>query len=155
MDNLIYHQLKLLEGQYFSYSLSMAGRWLNYKLEKVEPGYIEASIEVREEMTNPVKNIHGGIIALLCDEIAGLAFYSQGKQHFYTTVNLAVDYLYSASIGSKVTAIGRVMRSGKKIANVECHVYDEQKQLIAHAKSNLVNTEKDIFDLTIHHSSKS
>jgi acyl-coenzyme A thioesterase 13 len=152
MDNQIYVQLKKLEGEFFTYSQSMAGRWLNYKLLMVKPGYIEASIEVRKEMTNPSQNLHGGMIAMISDELCGLAFYSLGYKTFYTTVNLTVDYLYSAPIGSTVIAKANVMRSGKKIANIECYIYDVDDNIIAHAKSNLVNTDKEVFNLTVHHS---
>ena len=151
-DNKIFRELKKLEGEYFTYSLSMAGRWLNYKLIKVEPGHITAEILVREEMTNPVKMLHGGMISMICDELCGLALYSKGGHSFYTTVNLAVDYLYSAPLGSIVTVKSNVIRHGKKIANTECYLYDEQNNIIAHAKSNLVNTDKEIFNLTVHHS---
>jgi uncharacterized protein (TIGR00369 family) len=152
MENHIYHQLKQLEGEYFQYSLSMAGRWLNYKLLRIEPGEIEASIEVRMDMTNPSKNLHGGMIGMICDELCGLAFYSLGYETFYTTVNLSIDYLYSAPLGSVVVAKSKVVRSGKKIANTECYIYDSEDRIIAHATSNLVNTEHEIFNLTVHHS---
>ena len=148
----LYKALKSLEGEYFKYSLSMAGRWLNYKLVEVSPGAITAEVEVREEMTNPVKMLHGGMIAMICDELCGLALYSKGGNTFYTTINLAVDYLYSAPLGSKVTVKSSVLRHGKKIANTECYLYDEHEHIIAHAKSNLVNTDKEIFNLTVHHS---
>lgn len=150
-DNL-FEELKKLEGEFFRYSLSMAGRWLHYRLLTVEPGLVSASVEVREEMTNPVKMLHGGMVAMICDELCGLALYSLGGHTFYTTVNLSVDYLYSAPLGSHVRAEARVLRNGKKIANTECFLYDAQARLIAHAKSNLVNTDKEIFNLTVHHS---
>lgn len=152
MSNHLFEELKKLEGEYFRYSLSMAGRWLNYRLLTVEPGVVSASVEVREEMTNPMKMLHGGMIAMICDELCGLAFYSLGGHTFYTTVNLSVDYLYSAPLGSHVRVQARVVRHGKKIANTECFLYDAGGQLIAHAKSNLVNTDKEIFNLTVQHS---
>ena len=152
MSNPIFDALKKLEGEYFKYSLSMAGRWLNYKLIHVEHGSIVAEIEVRDDMTNPVKMLHGGMIAMICDELCGLALYSKAGDTFYTTVNLSVDYLYSAPLGSKVIVKSRVIRHGKKIANTECYLYDEHENIIAHAKSNLVNTDKEIFNLTVHHS---
>lgn len=152
MKNLIYYQLKQLEGTFFTNSKSKAGKWLNYKLLKVEEGSIEASILVREEMTNPNDMLHGGMIAMIMDELCGLAFYSLGKPYYYTTVNLTIDYLYSAPVTSTVIAKSKVLRSGKKIANVECYIYDMQDNIIAHAKSNLVNTEKKVFELSTDHS---
>lgn len=151
-NNKLYRDLKKLEGEYFTHSLSQAGRWLNYKLIKIEPGNIEAEIEIRKEMTNPVQMLHGGMIAMICDELCGLALYSKGGNTFYTTVNLAVDYLYSAPIDSKIRIKSNVLRHGKKIANTECLIYDMNENIIAHAKSNLVNTDKEIFNLTVLHS---
>lgn len=149
MKNQILYQLKQYEGHYFTHTKSNAGKWLHYKLLKVEEGCIEASILVREDMTNPNHMLHGGMIAMIMDELCGLAFYSIGNPAYYTTVNLSIDYLYSAPVGTIVIAKSTVMRSGKKIANVECYIYDENKHIIAHGKSNLVNTEKKVFELSV------
>ncbi|HPI55492.1 MAG TPA: PaaI family thioesterase, partial [Chitinophagaceae bacterium] len=72
-----------------------------------------------------------------------------GQAHFYTTVNLSIDYLYSAPMGTTVKAVGRVVRWGKKIANTECYIYDEEGRIISHATSNLVNTGKEVFEITM------
>jgi uncharacterized protein (TIGR00369 family) len=151
MENEIHYQLKQLEGQYFTDTNSKAGRWLHYKLLEVKQGEITATVKVREDMTNPNQMLHGGMIAMIMDELCGLAFYSLGTGYYYTTVNLSIDYLYSARVDSTVTVHSKVMRSGKKIANVECTIYDEDKKIIAHGKSNLVNTEKKVFKLRPHH----
>ncbi len=147
MKKGIYHQLKQLEGEYFTNTLSNAGKWLNYKLVSILEGKVEVSILVREDMANPNNMLHGGMIGMISDEICGLALYSIGQANFYTTVNLSIDYLFSAAVGSTVTAKGSVLRHGKKIANVECYIYDEAGNVISHAKSNLVNTGKEVFDL--------
>ncbi len=152
MKNQIHYKLKQFEGQHFTNSNSKAGRWLNYKLLKVDEGAIDASILVREDMTNPNNMLHGGMIAMIMDELCGLAFYSLGGGYYYTTVNLTIDYLYSAPLNTTVIAKSRVMRSGKKIANVECYIYDANNNIIAHAKTNLVNTEKKVFELSDNHS---
>ncbi len=148
MENEHYKKIKALEGQYFTDTLSKAGRWLHYKILRVEEGYLEASIHVREEFTNPSENLHGGMIAMIADELLGLSFYTLGKDTFYTTVNLHVDYLYAVPSGSLLTIKSRVVRSGKRMANVECHMYDPQDNLIAHATTNLLNTGNKIFNLT-------
>ncbi|MCC7028878.1 MAG: PaaI family thioesterase [Chitinophagaceae bacterium] len=151
MENQIHYQLKQLEGQYFSNTNSRAGKWLNYKLLEVKQGEIRASVLVREDMTNPNHMLHGGMIAMIMDELCGLAFYSLGTGYYYTTVNLSVDYLDSAPVNTTVEVHSKVMRSGKKIANVECTVFNDEGKIIAHGKSNLVNTEKKVFELRTHH----
>ena len=86
---------------------------------------------------------------MICDEICGLAFYSTNSETIYTTINLSIDYLYSAPIGTTVFAVGKVIRKGKKVANTECTIYDENRTIIVHAKSNLLNTEKPTFELVL------
>lgn len=140
-------KLKQLEGQYFTHTRSKAGKWLNYKLIKADDGVIEATLIIREEMTNPNGMLHGGMIGMICDELCGLAFYTKGYPTFYTTVNLSIDFLYSAPVNTPILAKASVLRSGKKIANTECTLFDEQGNIIAHATSNLVNTEKTVFDI--------
>ena len=149
MKNQRYHHLKALEGQYFTESRSAAGRWLHYKLLKVEPGKVEASIKVRKEFTNPSGQLHGGVISLICDELCGLSFYSLGHETFYTTVSLNINYLYGVPEGSTVRIVASVIRSGKRMANVECYLYNEDDVAVAHATTNLLNSGGKIFNFTM------
>ncbi len=139
--------IKKYEGKHFDNSLSQAGLWLKYKLEKVEMGYVEVSMIIRPEMGNPMKQLHGGMMSMLIDEISGLSFYTLNKDTFYTTVNLHVDFLYSVSVGETIFAKAKVLRAGKKIANVDCTIYNSKGEVLAHSTTNLVNTEKEIFNL--------
>ena len=111
MQNNNYKNLKAIEGQYCTQSISEAGKWLNYKLLLVEPGYIEASIIIRDDMTNSSKQIHGGMIAMISDELCGLSLYSLGHDTFYTTVSLNINYLFSAPVGINLLIKARVIRS--------------------------------------------
>lgn len=147
MHNQVLDRLKHLEGNFFTHTRSQAGKWLNYKLTKVTEGEVEVELQVREEMTNPNGMLHGGMIGMICDEMCGLAFYTMGKATFYTTVNLSIDFLYGAHMHSYVRCVARVIRSGKKIANTECIIYNEDGEVIAKACSNLLNTDKPVFDL--------
>jgi len=152
MENHLLLELKKLKGQVFTNTNSMAGKWLNYTLVSVESGIVEASIPVRPEMTNPNGMLHGGMISMISDELCGLAFYSLGYPTYYTTVNLIIDYLYSAPVHTTVIAKAIVIRSGKRIANIECIIYDQENRIISRATSNLVNTDKEVFKLSISNS---
>ena len=143
-----YNKLTNMIGKHFDTSASPAGRWLHYKILATEPGLVEASIFIRDEMTNPSNQLHGGMFALIADELCGLAYYSLGLDTFYTTLNLHLNYLYSANAGSTLFIKAQVIRSGKKIGHVSCEMYDEENKLLATASTNLVNTNKEIFQLT-------
>jgi uncharacterized protein (TIGR00369 family) len=149
MDNPSFLKLKAFEGEYFTHSRSAAGRWLHYKLLNLSPGEINVSVLVRHEMTNPSGLLHGGMIGLICDEICGLCFYTMGKETFYTTVSLNINYLFSANEGEIINVHSKVLRCGKRMANVECYLYNTQGILIAHATTNLMNSGGKIFDLSM------
>ena len=117
-------------------------RWLNPTILKVEKGYLEFSYVVSEDMTNPLKILHGGTTAAIIDDIAGATVFTLDKSHLYTTVNLAIDYFSKAEIGDIIIGIGSVIKAGDKIINVQCEVWNEDKsRMIARGYSNLIKSE--------------
>lgn len=121
---------------------SPLAKWLNGTLLAVEKGSLTAEYTVREEMCNPARILHGGIAAAIMDDLMGATVFSLGVSTFFTSVNLNVDYLYSAPLGAKVIAKTEVIRAGKKVIHIECQIFDEQQNIIAKATSNLVATSK-------------
>lgn len=128
------------EGKVVSDSRSPAGNWLQYTLESIDKGTATISLEVKKDMTNPYGNIHGGMMAMLMDEVIGLAVVSLDTKNFYTSLNLNVDFLYAIKGGERLKAISKVVRAGKKIIHVTCDVYDMNNTLLGKASSNLIVT---------------
>lgn len=128
------------EGREVNDSRSPAGNWLRFTLEHIEKGSAVLTTEVREEMTNPYGNIHGGMMSLVIDEAIGWAIVSLDTELHYTSLTLNVDFLYAIKAGDRLRAESKVMRSGKKIICVECHVYDMEGKILARGNSNLIVT---------------
>ena len=128
------------EGKEVRDSRSPAGNWLGIHLEKIEKGEAILNIMVRHEMTNPYGNIHGGMMSLVIDEAIGWAVVSLDTDNHYTSLTLSVDFLYALKAGERLRAKSQVMRVGKKIINVECHVYDLNDRILARGSSNLIVT---------------
>ena len=80
---------------------------------------IEIEYQVKEEMVNPARILHGGIAATMLDDIIGMTVFMMGNGVFYSTVNLSVDYLFSARLGETVRVKSKIVRMGKKIAHAE------------------------------------
>jgi uncharacterized protein (TIGR00369 family) len=96
-------------------------------------GRSEATWAPSAEWGNPVGNVHGGYIAVLVDDVAGMALMSligSGAP----TVSLQVDYLNQMPLGRTYTARGEVIRAGKATAIVDVHVYDVDDLLVARGK---------------------
>ncbi len=128
------------EGKEVKDSRSEAGNWLGITLEEIQKGHAVISAEVRKEMTNPYGNIHGGMMSLVIDEAIGWAVVSLDAEQHYTSLTLNVDFLYAIKQGERLRAESQVLRMGKKIINVECHVYDMKGNVLARANSNLIVT---------------
>ena len=140
MSNPIIEYLKNEINKPITKSISPSSLWLKGTLLEVEKGYCSISYKIRKEMTNPVGTIQGGVMAALIDDTMGLAFYTLFQQQMFTTTNLNVNFLFGAKEGETVTVKAQVVRIGKKIANIECKVYNEKGDIITTSTSNLVVT---------------
>ena len=123
-------------GKVIKQTPSPVGMWLKPVLIAVEEGSLTAEIVVREEMTNPMGTLHGGMIALIADEVIGAGIATLELPDFYPSVNLYTDFLNSAKKGEVVTATTEIIRKGKNIINTECRIYNAANKLIAKAHSN-------------------
>src|SRR4051812_17848213 len=95
-------------------SRSPTGNWLGLTLEHAEKGEVSLSLVIKEDMTNPYGNIHGGMMSAFIDETIGWAVVSLDTEHHYTSLNLVVDFLYAAKSGEQIIATSKVIRHGKK-----------------------------------------
>ena len=79
-------------------------------------------------------------MSLVIDEAIGWAVVSLDADQHYTSLTLNVDFLFAIKEGERLRAESKVLRVGKKIVNVECHVYDLNGKILARANSNLIAT---------------
>lgn len=139
-----FEEIKKLVGSEFTDSRSPAGNWLKPRIERFEKGKAAISVIVREEMCNPYRHIHGGMMSLLVDEAIGWAVVSLSTEQHYTSISLNVDFLYAAAEGERITAYAKIIRHGKKIINATVEVFNDQKEIICRASSNLAATNMKI-----------
>ncbi len=111
--------------------------WLNGELVTVSEGKAEIKFPIRDDMLNPAGILHGGVIAGMMDEVAGIGVYTLQKEYFYTSLNLNVDFLRPASSRSDVYVKSTVLRHGKRIIHVEVNLLQDN-ELKAKASSNLI-----------------
>jgi uncharacterized protein (TIGR00369 family) len=136
--------LQRYQGKRITDSRSPAGNWLGATLLHAERGKVQLSILIRHDMVNPYGNIHGGMMSAFIDESIGWAVVSLDAEYHYTSLNLAVDFLYAAKEGETMIATATVVREGKKIIHAECAVHNAEGTLLAKASSNLINTSMQI-----------
>ncbi len=123
-------------GQTTALSPSPYARWVNGTLRAVDWGEVTIEITVREEMTNPLGTLHGGVIAGVMDEFVGMACASAGVGPF-ASINLTVDFLRSTPKGHTVFVKAKIVRVGRHIVYATCTVEDAEGKLLANGSSNL------------------
>ena len=121
-------------------SLSLITNWLNGTPVKAEKGLVIIKYTVRKEMTNYQGVLHGGVSAMIMDDMCGMiCMLSSTDEQVYSTVSLSVDYLKGAKVGDEITATARIVKLGRTIANVEAFIENAEGQIMIRASSNLVN----------------
>lgn len=121
-------------------SPSPVGRWLDGVLKSVDDSSMQAEFIVRADMTNPMGILHGGVAAMMMDEVCGMLVFSLGREYAYTSVNLNCDFLNRASIGEKLVCRAVVIREGRNIVHCEVSITNSTGVLVAKSATNLIQT---------------
>jgi acyl-CoA thioesterase len=97
---------------------------LGVRVDRFGDGAGQCSLEIREEMLNMHRAVHGGVIYSLADIGMGVALYSlldQGEQ--CSTIEIKMNYFVPAR-GRCLVCTSRVLQKGKTIAVLEAEVKD-------------------------------
>ncbi len=117
---------------------SAAGRFwklVGIEFNEAAPGYVVCTVALRQEHLNYNEVVHGGVISSLIDSAAGGAVRSvrtpeEIASRPHATSDLHVVYTAPA-MGTKLTAIARVSRTGRTAVFTEVDVADDAGKLVA------------------------
>jgi len=140
--NQVLEFLKQQIGKDASASPSPLMRWLNPTILSVDEGRVVLQYLIRPEMTNPIGNLHGGIVSAMVDDAIGVTTYSFGEPVFYSTINLVIDYFSIAKPGDMVIAETSILKKGRQFINAQCEIWNaDRSRMLARGYSNLTKTE--------------
>ena len=116
-------------------------RLLGFSLTVVEHGHVECELLTRDDMTNPMGSVHGGIAATLLDTVMGCAVHSVlPADARYTTTDLQVRYVRPVVPGTRVRARGTVVHQGRRLVTAVGELVDDADRLVAHATTGCLVT---------------
>jgi len=115
---------------------SAVGAWLNGKLIDVSEGKMRVEFEVKKEWLNPLGMLHGGIIALIADEIIGATVFSLGLEKQYVGINLNVNFLKSSKLNDIIFAEAEVLKKGRKLISSNCLIKNSKGDILATISGN-------------------
>ena len=113
-------------------------KYLGLTVVQVDEGYIKAEMLARKELLNPVGLLHGGIMAMLMDELMGAAGWTLNRPHPFVTINLNIDFLSGARDQDLLIAEGKIVRPGKNVLHAESKIFHSGGKLLAKSTSNLI-----------------
>lgn len=128
-------------GERINTSPSAFGNWLNGKILKVEEDSLSIEFEVKPVFSNPVKMLHGGMIAAMMDEIIGMTIFVNGEKNFYFSINLNVNFISNVNVGTNVVVTSKLIKKSPRLIHAECYVYGPENKLLAKGSASLINVE--------------
>jgi len=113
---------------------------MQFDIVDLAEGRVEFSCVLDESVYNPIGVVHGGLVCTLLDTVAGCAVHTTLPQGVaYTSIELKVSYLRAVHASSgPLTAVGTVVKPGRRVAFAEGEVRDAAGRVVATASSSLL-----------------
>ena len=113
---------------------------MNLDLLEVGEGTVTFTAQPDESHYNPIGAVHGGFACTVLDSVTGCAVQTTLPHGFgYTSLEIKVNYLagITATTGP-LTAVGTVIKPGKRVAFAEGVLTDSAGKVVATASSTLL-----------------
>jgi 1,4-dihydroxy-2-naphthoyl-CoA hydrolase len=96
--------------------------YLGIRLTDTWPGGMRAAIVVRDDLLNPFGNLHGGVLAALCDHVLGTVCYPVIPPGAWAaTTEFKLNYLAPVTTGG-LSAAAQIVSLTKRTAVVRIEV---------------------------------
>ena len=103
--------------------------YLGIRLTETWPGGMRAELIVRDELLTPFKNLHGGVLAALCDHVLGTVCYPvMPKGAWAATTEFKLNYLAPVTSGS-LSVAAQIVSLTKRTAVVRIEVDNDGRQV--------------------------
>ena len=100
---------------------------------EVGAGSLHARVDVRDDLLTPFGNLHGGVLAALCDHVLGTVLYPViARGAWAATTEFKVNYLAAVTTGV-LDARARIISLTKRTAVVRIDVENEGRLVCAAA----------------------
>jgi uncharacterized protein (TIGR00369 family) len=112
------------------------------QLAKIEPGVVEISMPIRDDLSQQNGYVHAGIVTTIVDTACGYAAYTlMGDNSGVLTIEFKVNFLNPA-VGDLLLARGQVIKAGRRISVCQGDVFSlhhGEEHLIATMLATMIN----------------
>jgi len=103
--------------------------FLGCSFSEFSPGRLRAELDVRPELLTPFGNMHGGVLAALCDHVLGCVCYPHMKPgQWAATTEFKLNYLAPVSRGT-LRAEAEIVSMTRSTAVVRIEVMNEGRSV--------------------------
>lgn len=103
--------------------------WLGVRVTEVGPGRVRASLPVRDELLTPFGNLHGGVLAALCDHVLGVVCYPViPRGAWAATTEFKLNYVAPVT-GGDLDATATIVALSKRTAVVRIEVANGERNV--------------------------
>lgn len=107
------------------------------RIGDVQPGHVELEWKPEPHICNRAGIVHGGYLAIVLDDAAGLAGASLGERFVpMLTMDLRIEYIRPALPGQTYLAVGSVVHAGKTRVIADGRVEDADGRMLARASGS-------------------
>jgi 1,4-dihydroxy-2-naphthoyl-CoA hydrolase len=101
--------------------------YLGIRHLEVGAGVLRAALDVRDELKTPFGNLHGGVLAALCDHVLGTVCYPViPRGAWAATTEFKLNYLAPVTAGTLV-ATAQIISMTKRTAVVRIEVANDER----------------------------
>jgi uncharacterized protein (TIGR00369 family) len=119
-------------------------RLIGLRVAEVGEGVVTIACEADEAFYNPMGVVHGGLLCTLLDTAMGLSLQTLMDPGMgLTTIEIKVNFLRAVrATDGELTAVGRVVKRGRRVAFAEADARDQAGNAVATATSSLLIAER-------------
>lgn len=107
-------------------------RHLGYRVVEMDRGTARLEWTPDERIANPTGYVHGGYVAAIVDDTAGVAVASLlDELHGFPTVSMHVEFLRGIQLGRTHACHGVVVRAGRSLTVADAEIRSDEGELLA------------------------
>ena len=128
----------------FRNNASTVSKHMAMKVTEAKPGWAKAEMLCQAFHMNPIGSVHGGMLFILADFVAGMAALTRGK--VVTTSNATVYFLNAAYMPKKIYAEATEIKTGQCLSTYDVLVTDDKGKIISKMVIEFYNLRIDFND---------
>lgn len=101
------------------------------RVTAISSGSVTCELDVKEGLQNSYTSLHGGAVATIVDVVGTMALLTMDPTRAGVSVDLSVSYLTAAKAGETITAVGTVLKTGKRLGFAQVELRHKDGSLVA------------------------